>query len=97
VANPKVANNDRPAGADQLGTCLVEAYEQLRAQALSRGGTGGGLGAGLLMGRGMAAWATAWRAVAPRPPTTSAVAAPAAPCPEVVSVLASMALGRLGG
>lgn len=84
-------------GDDRAGSELIEAYEQLRAATLARGGASGGLGAGLLMGKGMSAWIAAWAALpAPRLPASPAVTAVMAASSEVVSVLASMALSCVG-
>jgi hypothetical protein len=56
---------------------------------------GAGLAVALLMGQGMAAWMRGWRACspAPSPPARPAGTAP----PDVVGVLASMALACAGG
>lgn len=102
--DPKAAPNEIPVstacGDDRAGSELIEAYQQLRAAALARGGASGGLGAGLLMGKGMSAWIAAWAALpAPRLPASPAVMAATAvtaASPEVVSVLASMALSCVG-
>jgi hypothetical protein len=73
------------------GEDLVGHYETLRHIALSEGVSRGGLGAALLMAKGMAAWVRGWRACAPPIPRPAAPVK-SAPSPDVVSVLAAMAL-----
>lgn len=86
-----------PPVRDEAAAGVIDAYEQLRAVALGGGSPGAALGTGLLVERGMASWAAAWRALPPTRTAPGPVAGPIASAPEVVSVLASMALACLGG
>ena len=74
----------------------MDRYEQLRRRALQGEPEGWRLGLGVLCHRGVAAWLRAWHTTAP-----TAIAAPAAAgragSDELVGVLASMALGAIGG
>jgi hypothetical protein len=64
--------------------------------AVAQGARRAGLGAALLMAKGMAAWMQGWRACAPLPPGP-ARSAGTGPPPEVVGVLAAMALACVRG
>ncbi len=72
----------------------AERYEQLRSAALGAvTAAANGRGLALLMRHGMAAWMHAWAScAAPRPPEPKELMQLPAACPEVVTVLAEMAL-----
>lgn len=77
----------------------VERYEELRHSALSGSPSGWRLGLALLEGRGLLAWARAWRATPPAPPSSPQRPALQTPggAEEIVGALASMALACVGG
>jgi DNA-binding transcriptional LysR family regulator len=73
----------------------TERYEELRSTALGVTAAGNGRGLALVMRYGVVAWMRAWASlVAPRPtpPENRAQAQLPAACPEVVRVLAEMAM-----
>lgn len=75
---------------------LVRSYEELRAATLAATSAAShGHGLALLARSGMTAWMQAWsNCAASSPPerTEQAARAMASPCPEMVAVLAQMAL-----
>lgn len=87
-----VASDELRLGAEEL-----VGYEQLRAARLGESSTGR-LGEVLLLRRGLCAWARAWQATQPQATsaaTRSTAARPAPGSPQIIGVLAQMALGCL--